>query len=100
MCVSTINGEINNHMIQEKEPTKNEAIFGMDDSAVILDNRELSRLAGIPKFCVLHFNFLVGLRPSGRARQYGAYYNHLLHLLVYISALLSGLPHLNSQYFL
>ena len=36
MCVSTINGEINNHMIQEKEPTKNEAIFGMDDSAVIL----------------------------------------------------------------
>jgi hypothetical protein len=36
MCVSTINGEINNHMIQEKEPTRNEAIFGMDDSAVIL----------------------------------------------------------------
>jgi hypothetical protein len=37
MCVSTINGEINNHMIQEKEPTKNEAIFEMDDSAVILN---------------------------------------------------------------
>ena len=37
MCVSTINGETNNHMIQEKEPTKNEDIFGMDDSAVILE---------------------------------------------------------------
>lgn len=36
MCVSTINGETNNHMIQEKEPTRNEAIFAMDDSAVIL----------------------------------------------------------------
>jgi len=44
MCVSTINGEINNHMIQEKEPTKNEAIFGMDDSAVILNTNKRSLL--------------------------------------------------------
>jgi hypothetical protein len=39
MCVSTINGETNNHMIQEKEPTENEDIFAMDDSAVILEFR-------------------------------------------------------------
>ena len=36
MCVSTINGETNNHMIQEKEPTRKQAIFAMDDSAVML----------------------------------------------------------------
>jgi hypothetical protein len=41
MCVSTINGETNNHMIQEEEPTKNEAIFAMDDSAVILSKRSV-----------------------------------------------------------
>jgi hypothetical protein len=39
MCVSTINGETNNHMIQEKGPTKNEDIFGTDDSAVILGKK-------------------------------------------------------------
>jgi len=36
MCVSTINGETHNHTIQEKEPTKQQDIFAMDDSAVIL----------------------------------------------------------------
>ena len=36
MCVITINGETNNHTIQEKEAVKNEGIFVMDDSAVIL----------------------------------------------------------------
>jgi len=36
MCVSIINGETNNHTIQEKEATKNKAIFAMDNSAVIL----------------------------------------------------------------
>jgi hypothetical protein len=36
MCVSIINGGTDNHTIQEKEATKNEAIFEMDDSAVIL----------------------------------------------------------------
>ena len=36
MCVSTINGETNNHMIQEKEPARKQAIFAMDDSDVIL----------------------------------------------------------------
>jgi len=34
--VSTINGETNNHTIQEKEPAKDTTIFGMDNSAVIL----------------------------------------------------------------
>jgi hypothetical protein len=33
-----------------------------------LDKKELSRLAGIPKFCVLRFDFLVWLRPLGRDR--------------------------------
>ena len=37
MCVSTINGETNNHTIQEKEAIKHEGIFEMDDSAVILE---------------------------------------------------------------
>jgi len=46
--VSTINGEINNHMIQEKEPTKNEAIFGMDDSAVILSYIDVNGAASKP----------------------------------------------------
>jgi len=36
MCVSTTNGETNSHMIQEKEPTKNEGIFATGSSAVIL----------------------------------------------------------------
>ena len=36
MCVSTINGETNNHMSQEKEPAKDKDTFAMDDSAVIL----------------------------------------------------------------
>ena len=38
MCVSTINGETHNHTIQKKEPTKQQDIFAMDDSAVILDS--------------------------------------------------------------
>jgi hypothetical protein len=38
MCVSTTNGETSNHMIQEKEPTKDEDTFAMDDSAVILNS--------------------------------------------------------------
>ena len=41
MCVTTINGEIDNHMNQEKEPTRNEAIFAMDDSAVVLSGPAL-----------------------------------------------------------
>jgi len=45
MCVSTINGETNNHTIQEKEPAKNESLFGMDNSAVILS--ELSHFFGL-----------------------------------------------------
>ena len=39
MCVGTINGEISNHTIQEEEPTKDEDIFEMDNSAVILGRR-------------------------------------------------------------
>lgn len=35
MCVSTINDETNNPMIQEKGPTKNEAMSGMGDSATV-----------------------------------------------------------------
>jgi hypothetical protein len=31
-----INGETNNHTIQEKETAKNKAIFAMDNSAVII----------------------------------------------------------------
>jgi len=42
MCVSIINGETNNHTIQEKEATKNKAIFAMDNSAVILNLLQLS----------------------------------------------------------
>ena len=41
MCVGTINGEISNHTIQEEEPTKDEDIFEMDNSAVILSKEEL-----------------------------------------------------------
>ena len=37
--MSIINGETDNHTIQGKEPTKNEGIFEMDDSAVILSQR-------------------------------------------------------------
>lgn len=36
MCVNIINGETNNHTIQEKEQPKNKRIFAMDNSAVIL----------------------------------------------------------------
>jgi len=36
MYVNIINGETSNLMIQEKEQTKNNGIFGMADSAVIL----------------------------------------------------------------
>ena len=36
MCVNIINGETNNHMIQEKEQPKNKRIFAMVNSAVIL----------------------------------------------------------------
>ena len=38
MCVNIINGETNNHTIQEKEQPKNKRIFAMDNSAVILGN--------------------------------------------------------------
>ena len=46
MCVSTINGETHNHTIQEKEPTKQQDIFAMDDSAVILSQLVMHPLAG------------------------------------------------------
>lgn len=36
MCVSIINGETDNHTIQEKEPTRNNGTSEMDNSAVIL----------------------------------------------------------------
>jgi len=36
MCVNIINGETNNHTIQEKEQPKNKRIFAMDNSAVIV----------------------------------------------------------------
>jgi len=32
--------------------------------------KELSRLAGIQQFYILHFNVLVWLRPLGRARPF------------------------------
>ncbi len=41
MCVSIINGETDNHTIQEKEPTRNNSIFAMDNSAVILGIRKI-----------------------------------------------------------
>jgi len=37
MYVSIINGETSNHMIHEKEAAKCEGIFGMANSAVILN---------------------------------------------------------------
>lgn len=45
MCVNIINGETNNHTIQEKEQPKNKRIFAMDNSAVILSQYHLSLLS-------------------------------------------------------
>jgi len=52
MCVSIINGETDNHTIQEKEATKNEAIFEMDDSTAVLVQRELDKSTSLLRDCL------------------------------------------------
>ena len=52
MCVSTINGETHNHTIQEKEPTKQQDIFAMDDSAVILKTIDMRPVGWVGVFVI------------------------------------------------